>query len=149
MNEQHNGVMARFARLIRGEEGTGDRIYNAESFLFHLAWNDPVLALGLAESVEENHLAWVDLTGVSPRTLAWVPGELRRVVASRRALVDATVGSPDPIPAAPARQLPTTLEVLQDCVEWLEALQDAGLAGPDLVASIVRARALLARERAR
>ena len=140
--------LRRFAALIRGEVGSGDRIENAHGFLARFCREQPHLALAVAADVEEHSLAWIDVTGISPGTMNWIPQEIRRRVGEEAARVAATIGQPEAVPAAPAVQADPTLEALVDCLEWLEALQDGGLAGPAVVESIVRARVVVARRRA-
>lgn len=81
----HAEILNEFAAIIRGEVGKGDRIYNAESYIFRLANDMPEEADALALDVERNESAVVEITGLSPGRVRWVHREIRRCLAARAA----------------------------------------------------------------
>lgn len=74
----HLETMQEFAKVIRGEHSgwTGDRIANAELFLYRIGTDMPSDAGKLADDLRANAGDFSDNTGLSPDRVRWAANRL-------------------------------------------------------------------------
>ena len=73
MTLDHATVAKELAAILRHEHPgwQGDKIMNAESFLYMLARDMPEQAKALADDMQANVTAFSDITGLSPDRIKW------------------------------------------------------------------------------